>query len=344
MNEGFDREPPASSPEPIPKRQQEPLYIRMYYQEHLTELVRLFGYREIPADDALKMVQPLIEKYGRPKMMEATKEIVLVDCSRDPPMTRLTDHARKLAIQILGSPPKSSDIQGTPESTPVGQLPGVSDNGSSATPSAAIPESSITDPPQSDQSRNKSRRSEKRKRTKASKGKLTLGASAITRLPPGSLSRKVARWHFRIWLTDTKQEFVTADSAKCAEFIESNRRILDFILYGKPVNRLVAVRKTLTAAQTKEMQEWQRVFGTAFESVRAWPENGADGSTWRFHPIERIVAATTDELKPTDNQQLPAGAVLDPGHSETAAAADQPASTRKKPRRANKRQRPPTNG
>lgn len=41
-----------------------------------------------------------------------------------------------------------------------------------------------------------------------------------------------------------------------------------------------------TPVQRRDMHEWQRIYGTEFEPVHAWPENGPDGPIWQFHPVE----------------------------------------------------------
>lgn len=94
---------PAQPPQ---KRPREPLYLRMYFQSHLTDLVRLFGYREISLDQARKELTPLIEKYGKQVMVDAAEEIVFIDNSKTPEVARLSDQARKLARQLLGRPPE----------------------------------------------------------------------------------------------------------------------------------------------------------------------------------------------------------------------------------------------
>lgn len=80
--------------EPTPegrKPPQRPLYLRMYCQQHLIDLVRLFGYRDIPLDDVRERLKPLVETYGRPVMQAATGEILLVDDGQTPPVVRLAE-------------------------------------------------------------------------------------------------------------------------------------------------------------------------------------------------------------------------------------------------------------
>jgi hypothetical protein len=92
-------------------RNQEPLYLRMYFQDHLIELVRLFGYGEIPLTEAREKLKPLVDKYGQKKMETAAEEIIFIDSTKSPEVARLTDHARKLARQLLGPPPEMGSRQ-----------------------------------------------------------------------------------------------------------------------------------------------------------------------------------------------------------------------------------------
>jgi hypothetical protein len=146
---------------------QEPLVIRMYFKQHLIDLVRLFGYSEIPLDEAREKLKPLVDKYGKELMATAAEEIVFIDNSRSPAIARLTDHARKLAVGILGSPLKR---QADPTSPPP-EAPGLPPPSADAPVSSAIvtptPADSETSETRSDQaptsSPAKSRRARKRK-------------------------------------------------------------------------------------------------------------------------------------------------------------------------------------
>src|SRR6185295_417659 len=169
------------------------------------------------------------------------------------------DHARKLAIQILGSPKESPAMQSTPEPNATRHALGAAESTSSEAPSAPIPDNTETDQPQTG---NKSRPGEKRKRTTAGGDEPDPAASDAPPPQPVHLSRKEAIRHLEAWLTKTKQAFVVADAKKRAGFTESKLGTLDFIVYERLVNRLVTVRKKLTAAELHDMREWQRIFGS----------------------------------------------------------------------------------
>lgn len=119
--------PPGAPLEQTPKRPQEPLVMRMYYKQHLVDLVRLFGYSEMPMDEAREKLKPLVEKYGQTIMADAAEEIIFIDNAKMPAVARLTDHARKLAVGILGSPRKTTPVPTPPEprvtETPPAQSP-----------------------------------------------------------------------------------------------------------------------------------------------------------------------------------------------------------------------------
>lgn len=236
----------------------------MYFKQHLTDLVRLFGNSEIPLPEAREKLKPLVDKYGKELMESAAEEIIFIDGSHDHAIARLTDDARKLAVQLIGRPPAttaSGTRQTQNEAAEEGDgnsrngTPQIQDNASSA--------NSVTG-----QSHAQTAKSEPLNST------------------PHRLGRKKALVHFREWLIETKQPFATADHAQQVQSSGAKFGTLDFILYGEPVNRLVTVRNKLTAVQRHDMQEWQRIFGTDFQATRAWPEDAPDGSSWQFHSIE----------------------------------------------------------
>jgi hypothetical protein len=83
-------------------RKKPPLHERIYYKPYFAELVKLVGYDGTPLAQANEKLKFLIDQYGREVIEEATREIVAVDDSTDPPIARLTEEARKLAWPILG--------------------------------------------------------------------------------------------------------------------------------------------------------------------------------------------------------------------------------------------------
>ncbi|GEM_PF-2017798 len=106
-----------------------PLYIRMYFSEMMTELVRLIDYRDVPVAEAQMALKPLMDRYGRQAIMDACEELLDVETAKPPAVARLKTDVRKLAFQMLGPPPEDrptvvtasgmkTDDQTTPKSTP----------------------------------------------------------------------------------------------------------------------------------------------------------------------------------------------------------------------------------
>src|SRR5438445_1965577 len=104
----FETNSPGNAP--TSKR---PLCQRLYFEAHLTDLVRLLGHQGLPLPDAQAQFALLLLKYGDGKMRAAAEEITAIDHTQQPPVARLTDQARKLAFQILGFPP-TSEVQQPP--------------------------------------------------------------------------------------------------------------------------------------------------------------------------------------------------------------------------------------
>ena len=83
-----------------------PLYLRMYFQKHLTALVRLIGYDIVPVTEFKQRIKPLSDRFGKQLIREAVDEILDVSYDSQPATVRLTPHARKIAIGLLGRPPE----------------------------------------------------------------------------------------------------------------------------------------------------------------------------------------------------------------------------------------------
>lgn len=97
-------EQPAAQEQPDtpPRKDTQPLYIRMFFRKHMTDLVRAFGYEELSREEAKRRVQALIDTYGDAEIRSATEEIV--ELTPDGSAWRLTERARTLAVGILGRP------------------------------------------------------------------------------------------------------------------------------------------------------------------------------------------------------------------------------------------------
>lgn len=121
----------AEEPRPEPGRVQ-PLYLRLYFRAHLTDVVRAFGYHELPLAEARRRVQPLIATYGEAPVMAACREL-LEPCA-DGTAWRLTERVRKLAVALLGHPPQAT---AGPTETPPDAVPPPAAAGPSANDAAS---------------------------------------------------------------------------------------------------------------------------------------------------------------------------------------------------------------
>lgn len=77
------------------------LSVRIYFEPHLTELVRLVGYDAFPLDEGRSRLRPLVEKYGKDRVNAAADDIL--DMRNG--VLRLSTKARRAAWQLLGPPP-----------------------------------------------------------------------------------------------------------------------------------------------------------------------------------------------------------------------------------------------
>lgn len=111
---------PPPAPEPTPQHSRakptytktgkklRPLYDRLFYQPHLTEVVRLLGYEGLPETTFWDHYRALSGKHGQEAMSSAVSEIVEFDKTQTPAVARLTEEARKLAGYVLGRPSGSA--------------------------------------------------------------------------------------------------------------------------------------------------------------------------------------------------------------------------------------------
>jgi hypothetical protein len=110
-------QPTATKRKPANRRQT--LLIRLHFQRHLTELVQLLGYRDVPLDEIAPRLAALDERYGR-DIMDAAKEELMEIVTVSQTAARLRSEVHQLARQILGAPPqetRSSQSQ-VPETRP----------------------------------------------------------------------------------------------------------------------------------------------------------------------------------------------------------------------------------
>ena len=143
-----------------------PLLLRLYSCPHLVALVRLFGYGELPSDEAKQRMQPLVEQFGRQRMEAAADEVLDSRSSGQSVLFRLSDEVRQWAVQILGPQPEqerpsagaspsgpSTLKSAKPDAPPAGRVaPAPTQTAATASPSAAPPpvlKSTAQEPPPS---------------------------------------------------------------------------------------------------------------------------------------------------------------------------------------------------
>jgi hypothetical protein len=84
----------------------QPLYLRLYSEPHLMDLVHLIGYQGLPVPEEREQMRRLNDQYGQDRMKAAARELLVIDTACEPPQARLSDTVRKLAWQLLGPPPE----------------------------------------------------------------------------------------------------------------------------------------------------------------------------------------------------------------------------------------------
>jgi hypothetical protein len=121
------------------KGKRQSLYMRIYQQPLLTEIVRSIGYEQLTRQEVLKRLEPLDEKYGRERTIEAAQELLSALPGRHD-IWALTHDVRRWSRALLGPSPvepacgtpapghdpvhRSSP---TPEKPPVGTEPSSKD-------------------------------------------------------------------------------------------------------------------------------------------------------------------------------------------------------------------------
>ena len=89
------------------RAKQQPLYMRMFQDRHMTALVRAVGHAGFPAAESQERLKPLIDEFGEALVRAAADEVVEVDHAQNPPMARLTAEARTVVVGLIGRPPEA---------------------------------------------------------------------------------------------------------------------------------------------------------------------------------------------------------------------------------------------
>jgi hypothetical protein len=118
----------------VSRSKRSPLYLRIYSQKLMTEIVRAIGYEMLPGGEARSRLQLLCDEYGREQVSEAAGELIAAQ-----PGTvdtwGLTDEVRRFARALLGPPPAETR-ESTVATKPTTEV-SVADQSSKAKPSAS---------------------------------------------------------------------------------------------------------------------------------------------------------------------------------------------------------------
>lgn len=84
-----------------------PVWEKLYRSEPNMELAKEVGYFGKPIPETRQRVDELVKRYGKEAMEKASRDIVRIDTTTEPPTARLTDEIRKVAAQLLGPAPEN---------------------------------------------------------------------------------------------------------------------------------------------------------------------------------------------------------------------------------------------
>ncbi len=90
-----------------------PLWHRIIFDDAMVALVRLLGHDGVRRSELPDKAKPLIEKFGRERLQEVADEIVEIIGDGNDEIARLTEQARKLAVQLIGRPRAENLAAGT---------------------------------------------------------------------------------------------------------------------------------------------------------------------------------------------------------------------------------------
>jgi hypothetical protein len=90
-------------------KKEEPLIMRLHFQIHMYELVRLIGYEGVPEAELCETIKPLVAAHTLAKMRPAAHELTQTD--EKTRLVTLRPEVRRIAFQILGPPPEREDYE-----------------------------------------------------------------------------------------------------------------------------------------------------------------------------------------------------------------------------------------
>lgn len=118
MNTTSQPLPAATAEVQLTRAAKEKLLLQMYRLAHWIELIRLFGYRTLPMEQARQAIKPITEKFGKEPVAEACEAMVEISTPDKVPVARLKPHIRRMAFQILGPEPTADVSPAAPPPDP----------------------------------------------------------------------------------------------------------------------------------------------------------------------------------------------------------------------------------
>lgn len=95
---------PSALATPLSRAEKEKLLQKMYSLPHWLAIIRLFGYQDVPMEQAREEIKPVATEFGKEKVADACEVLVEIVPGKEP-IARLKSHIRRMAFQILGPEP-----------------------------------------------------------------------------------------------------------------------------------------------------------------------------------------------------------------------------------------------
>lgn len=275
----------------------EPLYLRLYFKPHLTDMARVFRYDSVPIDEAREKLKVLSDKYGQPVIGEAADELLLVEYREGEQTARLKDHVRKIAFGLLGSPPVECVERSRHGENTVEALDDEDDD---------LEAFDLRDdePPEEDEESDATETTETSPRE-------TEAQSQGPRWMPFDLAKasgkpvrrpqQEVRVEFGTWATANGLAIQSLSMERLKELCPTFRTAPDFLITSDDIPQLISVRPKLSPAQLYDLENWQRVFGVHHRLLRVWPFKGSDGWAWVAETI--LSPRKTSDLEPPGASQ-----------------------------------------
>jgi len=98
----------------LTRQEKEKLLRKMYSSSHWIALIRLFGYRRVPMDQAREEIGPVAKEFGQELVASACEALVEIKTENERQVAYLKPHVLRMAFQILG-PERQPDCRVAPK-------------------------------------------------------------------------------------------------------------------------------------------------------------------------------------------------------------------------------------